>query len=293
LNPRTPTGQGPKPNKKVSTISLSDASNLLEDFKKFCLIDLRLNELTANDYVYHVKRFLEFTKGSITQETVREYLLKFRYMSPKTYKNVLCALKRFIRDYMRMHWVVESFKFPKQSYVPKRLPTKEELVKFYNALPSLQLKTLFLLLASSGLRLHEALELSVNDIDMKRRMIIPKSKDNNPVKKTWVTFFNEECLELLTQYINTYKPDNKLFPIPRRTVQNTFTSLSRKLKTRITAQILREWFCQTMGELGVPDRFIDAFCGRTPKSVLARHYSDYSPDRLKKIYDSANLRIIQ
>ena len=47
-----------------------------------------------------------------------------------------------------------------------------------------------------------------------------------------------------------------------------------------------------MGQLGVPDRFIDAFCGRTPKSVLARHYSDYSPERLKLIYDKANLNVL-
>ena len=30
-------------------------------------------------------------------------------------------------------------------------------------------------------------------------------------------------------------------------------------------------------------RNIDAFCGRTPKSVLARHYTDYSPELVKRI----------
>ena len=47
-----------------------------------------------------------------------------------------------------------------------------------------------------------------------------------------------------------------------------------------------------MGNLGVSDRYIDAFYGRTPKSVLAKHYTDYNPERLKKIYDNANLKII-
>jgi len=47
-----------------------------------------------------------------------------------------------------------------------------------------------------------------------------------------------------------------------------------------------------MGELGVPDRYIDAFCGRVPKSVLARHYTDYSPERLKRIYDKAGLKVL-
>ena len=29
----------------------------------------------------------------------------------------------------------------------------------------------------------------------------------------------------------------------------------------------------------------DAFCDRTPKSVLARHYTDNNPERLKEIYE--------
>jgi intergrase/recombinase len=47
-----------------------------------------------------------------------------------------------------------------------------------------------------------------------------------------------------------------------------------------------------MGRLSVPDRFVDAFCGRVPKSILARHYTDFSPEKLKEIYDKANLRVL-
>jgi len=36
---------------------------------------------------------------------------------------------------------------------------------------------------------------------------------------------------------------------------------------------------------------VDAFCGRVPQSVLARHYTDFSPERLKDIYDQGGLRI--
>jgi hypothetical protein len=36
---------------------------------------------------------------------------------------------------------------------------------------------------------------------------------------------------------------------------------------------------------------VDAFCGRILKSVLARHYSDYSLDALKVIYENAGLKI--
>ena len=34
---------------------------------------------------------------------------------------------------------------------------------------------------------------------------------------------------------------------------------------------------------------VDAFCGRTQKPILIRHYPDLSPERLKKNYDKANL----
>jgi intergrase/recombinase len=47
-----------------------------------------------------------------------------------------------------------------------------------------------------------------------------------------------------------------------------------------------------MGRVGVPDRFVDAFCGRVPKSILARHYTDFSPEKLKEIYDKVKLCIL-
>jgi len=64
------------------------------------------------------------------------------------------------------------------------------------------------------------------------------------------------------------------------------------LEKRITPQVLRQWFACELGKLGVPDRFVDAFCGRVPRSVLARHYTDYSPDRLNEIYDKAGLSVL-
>jgi intergrase/recombinase len=47
-----------------------------------------------------------------------------------------------------------------------------------------------------------------------------------------------------------------------------------------------------MGRLGVPDRYVDAFCGRTPKSVLAKHYTQYGPEQLKEIYDQSNIKVL-
>ena len=43
----------------------------------------------------------------------------------------------------------------------------------------------------------------------------------------------------------------------------------------------------------VPDRYVDAFCGRVPKSALARHQTDLSPETLNAIYNKARLEVLQ
>jgi len=47
-----------------------------------------------------------------------------------------------------------------------------------------------------------------------------------------------------------------------------------------------------MDGAGVQDRYVDAFCGRLPKTILAKHYTDYSPSRLRRIYNRAGLKIL-
>jgi intergrase/recombinase len=60
----------------------------------------------------------------------------------------------------------------------------------------------------------------------------------------------------------------------------------------VTPQKLRQWFCSEMLRLGVSETYVDAFCGRVPRSVLARHYTDFSPEKLKDIYDNAQFRVL-
>ena len=52
------------------------------------------------------------------------------------------------------------------------------------------------------------------------------------------------------------------------------------------------WFSYQMGLASIPDRYVDAFQGRLPQTILARHYSDYAPEKLIQIYKQANLKIL-
>jgi integrase len=269
----------------------------LEAFREFCITDLQLSESTTELHSRNLKDYLEFIKKeptAVDQNTIRAYLkhIKLKWSS-WTYKNRLSSLKRFYRDFLGNKHIIETFRFPEQAFEPKSIPSKRDLQKFYKKLECTRDRALFLIFASSGLRHAEILSLDrFKDIDFENRMLMPK-KAGNQSKHCWVSFYNLEAERELRKYLDSrIDKGSKLFRISKRTLLKRFKQASRESGVRITPQILRQWFASEMGALGVQDRFLDAFCGRVPKSVLARHYTDFSPDRLKKIYERANLRVL-
>jgi len=66
----------------------------------------------------------------------------------------------------------------------------------------------------------------------------------------------------------------------------------KKSGVNITSQKLRKWFFCEMVSKGVSNSYVDSFCGRIPRSILAKHYLDYSPQRMREIYDKANLKVL-
>ena len=68
------------------------------------------------------------------------------------------------------------------------------------------------------------------------------------------------------------------FTTSRKTVAHVFKETSTKTGINMSAQTLRSGFAHEMGIRQMPDRYVDAFCGRVPANVLAKHYSDYSPE---------------
>jgi len=273
--------------------------DLLSRFKDFCKIDLNLSDRTIDDscgHLFQIRRFLESIDKYPTQvieDDIRTYLAQFKTMSSSTYANVLKSLKVFFRDFLKMPNVVDSFKFPKKTYSIKTVPTKEDLQRFFKELDSLTSQTAFLLYATSGMRRNELLTLTIDDVDVENRTIIPKNAHQTATtKKSGITFFNVEAQSYLRRYLSDRQTDgNLVFPFTEVVIRRAFSNANKKTGLQITPQVLREWFCCQLGELGVPDRYVDAFCGRTPQSVLAKHYTDYLSEKLKRIYDKANLTI--
>jgi integrase len=205
---------------------------------------------------------------------------------------VLKSLKRFFRDYLEQPEIVRRFRFPAKPIPVKIIPSTAQIQQFYNVSDKPIEQALFLFYATSGLRRSEVLNLQLDDIDIQQRMIFPKNRQTR-TKRRWMTCFNEEAKEVLHVYLaKRTDSKNKLFRIRESTFLAFWKRNHKKTGIHITPKVLREWFCAEMGRLGVPDRFVDAFCERMPKSVLAKYYSDYSPEKPKAIYENADLTVL-
>ncbi len=276
-----------------------DNETLLNDFREFCRIDLQLSNRTFHDgHVPIAKRFLRVVGkpvSSIQTTDIREYLSDLKADSePKTYNNHLCGLKRFFRDFLQRPELITTFRFAPINEKPISVRTKEELQRFYAELDATKYRLAFVLYAVTGLRRNELLTLKLEDIDRAKRMIMPNdAHETGRTKKSWISFYNEEAERLLDQYLGESGiTSGSLLRTTESGIRKGFRRAQAKSGVIVKPQILREWFCNELGKLGVPDRFVDALCGRLPRSVLARRYSDYSADNLKAIYDKANLTVL-
>jgi len=281
--------------RKAWVKEIGQVKALLEEFRDFLFIDKQLAERTVERYMLEVRKHLRSLSQdlkSISKRDIREYLKRFRNAPAGTYANVLKSLKLFYRDFLGRGDLVEGFKFPSKARRVLKIPSKADLRKAFELLKDERARAMFMLYATTGLRRNELLELRLKDIDFERRMILPGKSSRT--KRTWVTFFNKEAEKVLKSYMKgmNLEDDERIFPVSTEYLRKRLKEIERKTGIKISPQILREWFSAEMGRLGIPDRYVDAFCGRVPKSVLAKHYTDYSPETLKEIYNRAGLKVL-
>jgi intergrase/recombinase len=267
---------------------------LSQSLSKYLLVDERLSSRVCKDYKSITLRFLRHCKGQISRETIRAYLSTYLNKSPKTYNNQLDGLRALICRFLKMPWLMDGFKKAHvNNNFEKELPSKAQIQKGFEALTDDRERAIYLFYVSTGLRHSEGLGLNrFEDIDYKIRAV--KSKHDTRTKKAGVTFYNEECEHWLKRYLGARKDKSeRLFRIGTREFMQIWKKATKNARVKIGPQILRKCHATMLGELGVPDRYVDIFQGRAPRSVLAKHYTGKDLLRLKRIYDKAGLKILK
>ncbi len=152
-------------------------------------------------------------------------------------------------------------------------------------------KAVYLFTATTGLRKTEILNVLKCQTDLETHAVIPKHFTRK--KRSGITFYNGEAAVWLERYLAERRGNpEKLFVISERAWRKVWRDASKAAGVKVSAKVLRAWFSSEMGDLGVQDRYVDVFQGRAPRSVLAKHYTGKGLERLKRIYDKANLRVL-
>lgn len=293
-------GSNPAPSTNFAKITPKTVSllpqnyyHLLPGYKQFLQINLRLEERTIKESMGNITRFLTHSKGAVTYASIRAYLTAYTTKHPKTYNSQLTDLRRFVRDFLKQKPLIESFKMAPVDEMGeiKDVPTKRQLRVGFQALPDDLSRAVYLFTATTGLRKCEILAVQRDQVNLKTRLVVPKHFTRK--KRSGITFYSEDTHPYLVKYLSNRTDANPLlFVISDRKWRSIWRVASKAAKTNITAQVLRVWFASEMGERLIPDRYVDIFQGRAPRSVLAKHYTGKGLQRLKRIYQNARIKIV-
>ena len=288
---RRDSNPGRQRGRHLPTISDNIPDTILE-FDDYCKVVERLGKAVRRNYRCVARRFLNSSKGIVSRESVKAYLSTYLNKAPRTYNNQLKGLRAFVGRFLQRADIIRVFR---KAHVPDcepRVPTDEQVrAGFYGLTDDLE-RVLYLFYASTGLRKSEALNLNMNrDMDFDTKCV--RSKHDTRSKKAGITFYNEECEKYFKRYLDSRTDSSDLlFVIGSKRFRRIWNKASESAGFRITAQVLRVWNSTKLGELMVPDRFVDVFHGRAPRNVLAKYYTGREVEKLKRIYDKAGLKVL-
>lgn len=256
------------------------------------------SENTIQSYVdclIGLSKFYNTSPDLLSDQQIRDYLhhcIVEKKLSTSWVNQCVSALKILFVQILKKEW--DSLAIPRIKR-EKKLPVvlaKEEVKAILSEIKNIKHKTILTLIYSAGLRVGEAINLKVSDIDSKRMQI--RIRQAKGAKDRYV-ILSAVLLDLLRTYYNLYKPKDYLFPsqmneqISDRTVQCIFKQACKKCKLNktVSVHVLRHSFATHLMEQGVSLPIIQQLLGhkslRTTSVYL--HVQQYTIDKIKSPLD--------
>ena len=256
------------------------------------------SEKTVKTYLFFNKHFLLFIKKppqEATENDVKNYiahLLFDKKLKPSSVNLALCTLRFFYKKILERD-IFSKIESPK---LEKKIPTvltKEEIKQMISKAKNQKHRILVKLLYSAGLRVSEAVNMRINDLDLNEKIAIVRAGKG---KKDRVVILSTSLIEDLKEYIPSIKekfPENEfLFPSPSkknkpispRQAEKIIKSLAEKagIKKRVYCHALRASFATHLLEQGTDIRVIQTLLGHANLSTTER-YTKVSLEQIKKV----------
>jgi len=285
----------------------------IKRFKKFLQVEKGLSQNSIYSYTYDLKKFSEFLSSKnkdileASQDDIQQFL-KYEKISKnnssRTLARSLAAIRQFynfISDNIEgdIKNPTEKIETPQ---VEKSLPdflTVNELDRLFNSISEeecyeLRDKTIFELLYSSGLRISEAIDLKLGDIDFENAFIHVIGKGD----KERLVPAGKEALRLLVKYIKNSRPailgsrESEFLFVSKKGSQLNRKSVWRLLKNyvtgteiqkNITPHTLRHSFATHLIENGADLRSVQELLGHMDISTT-QVYTHMARKKLQEIH---------
>ncbi len=124
-------------------------------------VNMRLEVRTALDTRKHLVRYLAHANNVVSYGTASAFLKNYLTKAPKS-TTAKQLSPQFHQRFLRATECIVDFKMAPVDYSGKtfNLPTKEQMKSAFEALPTDEMKALFLFTATTGLRKSEILDLT-------------------------------------------------------------------------------------------------------------------------------------
>ncbi len=261
-------------------------SHFPEELRQRFIEDLQLQGLsgrTQQAYARAVRQLADHVNKSpteITEEELRQYFLHVkneRHWSRASMTQAICGIKRFFEQTLQREWRVLDVVRPAKE---KRLPvilTKEEVRQILSTVRRLRYRACLTLIYACGLRIQEALNVQVPDIDKARMLLHVRLGKGG---KDRVVPLPPATRELLGQYWLTHQNPLWIFPALGRGgtqgktatepmnldgVQAAFRAALKEtgINKKAAVQTLRHSYATHLLEAGVNLRQIQVYLGHS------------------------------
>jgi site-specific recombinase XerD len=170
---------------------------------------------TVAAYVDNVAKFAKHFGRSpdlLGEEHVRQYLVHLveeRKLAWGTYNQALAALRYLYRWVLKRGDVVRDIRGPRRERHLPVVLSPDEVRRFLAAITSYKHRMILMTAYSAGLRISEALNLHVKDVDPERMVILVRQGKRN---KDRYTVLSPVLWEMLRHYCWAARPVSYLFP---------------------------------------------------------------------------------
>jgi integrase/recombinase XerD len=235
---------------------------------------------TQQSYIREVKKFSEHfgkSPARLGLKEVRSYQvhLASRRIAWATLNHAVCALRFFYGVTLGLMDLPELIPYARN---PRKLPvvlSREEVVRFLEAVPGLKSRIALTIAYAAGLRLSEVVALKICDIDSQRMLIrVERGKGG----KQRQAMLSEQLLKILRAYWLRTRPRIWLFPgrDPRRPINPKMLAAACQaaceaaaLSKHVTVHTLRHSFATHLLEGGTDLRIIQVLLGHNHLSTTA------------------------